>query len=155
MSTDIEEFDIKLNSLISTTKKQRTDLAKWIVEEVTNGNQDALKTFIYAAKAEVFFKELVDNIRPLIAAKQIQKGGLIMYEAKIIERKNPDKYDFAFSNDSKWNELNDLLIQTKAKLKERETFLMTLTEDVSTMQGEIIHPPQKTYCAQNISIKLL
>ena len=155
MSTDIEEFDIKLNSLISTTKKQRTDLAKWIVEEVTNGNQDALKTFIYASKAEVFFKELVDNIRPLIAAKQIQKGGLIMYEAQIIERKNPDKYDFESSNDSKWNELNDLLIQTKAKLKERETFLMALTEDVSTMEGEIIHPPQKTYGAQNISIKLL
>jgi hypothetical protein len=155
MSTQIEEFDIKLNSLISTTKPQRTDLAKWIVEEVTNGNQDALKTFIYAAKAEEFFKELVSNIRPLIAAKQIQKGGLTMYEAQIIERKNPDKYDFASSNDSTWNELNALLIQTKEKLKERETFLMALTEDVSTMQGEIIHPPQKTYGAQNIAIKLL
>jgi hypothetical protein len=155
MSTEIEEFDIKLNSLISTTKTQRNDLAKWIIEEVTNGNQDALKTFIYAAKAEEFFKELINNIRPLIASKQIQKGGLTLYESQIIERKNPDKYDFASSNDSTWNELNALLIQTKEKLKERETFLMALTEDVSTMEGEIIHPPQKTYGAQNISIKLL
>jgi hypothetical protein len=155
MSTEIEEFEIKLNSLISSTKPQRNDLAKWIVEEVINGNQDALKTFIYAAKAEEFFKELVNNIRPLIAAKQIQKGGLTMYEAQIIERKNPDKYDFASSNDSTWNELNVLLIQTKEKLKERETFLMALTEDVSTMEGEIIYPPQKTYGAQNVAIKLL
>lgn len=155
MSQEIEEFDIKLNSLISTTKTQRSDLAKWIIEEVTDGNQDALKTFIYAAKAEEFFKELVNNIRPLIAAKQIQKGGLTMYEAQIIERKNPDKYDFASSNDSTWNDLSALLIQTKEKLKERETFLMALTEDVSTMEGEIIHPPQKIHGAQNISIKLL
>ena len=155
MSTEIEEFDIKLNSLISTTKTQRTDLAKWILENVTNGNQDALKTFIYAAKGEDFFKELVNNIRPLIAANQIQKGGLTMYEAQIIERKNPDKYDFSACNDSEWFRLNNLINHTKELIKERETFLKSLIEPISTLEGEIINKPEIIHGAQNVAIKLL
>jgi hypothetical protein len=48
----------------------------------------------------------------------------------------------------------DLLEDTKAKMKVRETFLKSLTEQVATMDGEIINPPSITYGAQNVALSL-
>lgn len=146
---------IKLDSLMASNKAERLTLAQSIVESVQQGETDAMQALIYAAKGEEIFKSLVDNIRPIVASKQIQKGGIKLYEAEITERKNPDKYDFETANDSTWNELNALLAETKAKIKERETFLKSLTDPISTLEGEIISVPEKIHGAQNIAIKFL
>lgn len=110
---------------------------------------------IYASKAEELFKSVIDNVRPIVAGKQIQKGGIKMFEAEIIERKNPDKYDFNACSDSEWLRLTNLLAEIKEKLKERETFLKSMTDPISTLEGEIINKPAKIHGAQNIAIKLL
>jgi hypothetical protein len=39
-------------------------------------------------------------------------------------------------------------------MKVRETFLKSLTEQVATMDGEIINPPSITYGAQNVALSL-
>ena len=77
-----------------------------------------------------------------------------MFNAEIIEKKNPDKYDFSVCNDSEWDSLNTKLNSIKAHMKTRETFLKTLTEPMATMDGEIINPPAVTYGAQNIAVSL-
>jgi hypothetical protein len=146
---------VKLDSLMASTKLVRLDLAQSIISEVQEGNLDATQAFIYAAKGEELFKSLVDNLRPVVAGKGIQKGGIKLYEAEINEKKNPDKYDFASSNDYLWIKLNNDLIEIKEKLKERENFLKSLTDPISTLEGEIINKPEKIYGAQNIAIKLL
>jgi hypothetical protein len=146
---------VKLESLMASTKLVRLDLAQSIISEVQDGNLDATQAFIYAAKGEELFKSLVDNLRPVVAGKGIQKGGIKLYEAEITERKNPDKYDFASSNDYLWNKLSNDLIEIKEKLKERENFLKSLTDPISTLEGEIINKPEIIHGAQNIAIKLL
>ena len=77
-----------------------------------------------------------------------------MYDAEIIEKKNPDKYDYSVCSDAEWDKLNAQLTDIKVKMKERETFLKTLKEPMSTMDGEIINPPSITYGAMNIAITL-
>jgi hypothetical protein len=146
---------IKIDNLIVSKKVDRLALAQSIVSEVQDGNVDAMQAFIYAAKGEELFKSLVDNLRPVVAGKGVQKGGIKLYEAEITERKNPDKYDFASSNDYLWNKLSNDLIEIKEKLKERENFLKSLTEPISTLEGEIINKPEIIHGAQNIAIKLL
>jgi hypothetical protein len=140
--------------LLHTTKSDRDEMAKQVISSILDGDIDGLTAFIYASKGLEFFKGVVDNVRPIVASKQIQKGGIKLYDTEIIEKKNPDKYDFSVCSDSEWDKLNALLEDTKAKMKVRETFLKSLTEQVATMDGEIINPPSITYGAQNVALSL-
>ena len=140
---------------MTSRKSDRQDLAMSIIAEVQDGDLDPMHALIYATKGEELFKSIVDNLRPIVASKGVQKGGITMYEAEITERKNPDKYDFSSSNDHEWNTLNATLLEVKEKMKEREALLKALKTDMATEDGEVINPPQKTFGAQNIAIKLL
>ena len=147
-------LSFELNNLLELNKTSITALAQSVVYDIKEGNLDATQALIYAVKGEEFFKSVVNNVRPIVAGKQIQKGGIKMFNAEIIEKKNPDKFDFSVCNDSEWDMLNETLTITKAKMKTRETFLKTLTEPMATMDGEIINPPAVTYGAQNIAVSL-
>jgi hypothetical protein len=148
------ELSIKLDNLMTANKAYITTLAQSVIQDVRDGNIDATEVLIYASKGLEFFKGVVDNVRPIVASKQIQKGGIKLYDTEIIEKKNPDKYDFSVCSDSEWDKLNASLEDTKAKMKVRETFLKSLTEQVATMDGEIINPPSITYGAQNVALSL-
>lgn len=154
LATEETGLSFELGNILTSNKAFRTDLAQRVVQDVNNGVIDPLKAFIYANKGQEVFDAIVTNLRPVIAGKQIQKGGLKLYDSEIIEKKNPDKYDFSVCSDSTWDSLNATLTDVKAKMKERETFLKALTEPVATMEGEIINPPSITYGAMNVSIKL-
>lgn len=145
-------LSFELDGLLTSNKAYRTTLAQSVVQDVSEGNLDATQVFIYAKKAEDFFKDVVNNVKPFVAAKQIQKGGITLYESTIIEKKDPDKYDFSVCSDSTYNEMIVEMEQLKAKIKERETFLKALTEPVSTLDGEIINPPIKTFGSQNVAV---
>ena len=148
------ELSIKLDNLMTANKAYITTLSQSVIQDVRDGNIDATEVLIYASKGLEFFKGVVDNVRPIVASKQIQKGGIKLYDTEIIEKKNPDKYDFSVCSDSEWDKLNASLEDTKAKIKVRETFLKSLTEQVATMDGEIINPPSITYGAQNVALSL-
>jgi hypothetical protein len=148
------ELSIKLDNLMTANKAYITTLSQSVIQDVRDGNIDATEVLIYASKGLEFFKGVVDNVRPIVASKQIQKGGIKLYDTEIIEKKNPDKYDFSVCSDSEWDKLNASLEDTKAKMKVRETFLKSLTEQVATMDGEIINPPSITYGAQNVALSL-
>jgi len=154
LATEETGLSFELSNLLTSNKQLRTDLAQRVVQDVKDGIIDPLEAFIYANKGQEVFDAIVTNIRPIIAGKQIQKGGIKLYDAEIIEKKNPDKYDYSVCSDSEWDKLNAQLTDIKAKMKERETFLKTLKEPMSTMDGEIINPPSITYGAMNIAITL-
>ena len=154
LATEQDKLSIEIKDMLASNKAFRTTLAQSVVQDITEGNLDATQALIYACKAEEFFKSVIDNVRPIVASKQIQKGGLKLYDAEIVEKKNPDKYDFTVCGDAQWDEFNALLNDVKAKMKARETFLKTLTEPMATMDGEIINPPAITYGAMNIAVTL-
>lgn len=154
LATEQTGLSFELDNLMTTNKAFRTTLAQSVVQDITEGNLDATEVLIYACKGEEFFKSIIDNVRPIVAGKQIQKGGIKLFEAEIIEKKNPDKYDFSACNDSEWDSLNTKLNQIKTYMKARETFLKALTEPVATMDGEIINPPAITYGAMNVAVSL-
>ena len=154
LATEETGLSFELSNLMTSNKAFRTDLAQRVVQDVKDGIIDPLEAFIYANKGQEVFDAIVTNIRPIIAGKQIQKGGIKMYDAEIIEKKSSDKYSFDVCNDSEWDKLNAQLTDIKAKMKERETFLKTLKEPMATMDGEIINPPSITYGAMNIAITL-
>lgn len=148
-------LSFELNSLMESNKAFRTELAQTVVQDVRDGLLDPTQVFIYANKGKEFFDSVVNNVRPIVASKQIQKGGIKSYHSEIIEKKNPDSYDFSVCGDFEWDNLNAQLTEIKEKIKERETFLKTLKEPMATMYGEVINPPAITYGALNVAIKLL
>ena len=154
LATEETGLSFELSNLMTSNKAFRTDLAQRVVQDVKDGIIDPLEAFIYANKGQEVFDAIVTNIRPIIAGKQIQKGGIKLYDAEIIEKKNADSFNYVVCNDSEWDKLNAQLTDIKAKMKVRETFLKTLTEPMSTMDGEIINPPSITYGAMNIAITL-
>lgn len=147
-------LSFELNGLMGSNKAYRTALAQTVVDDVRENNLGAMEVFIYAKKGEEFFKSVSDNVKPFVASKTIQKGGITLYEATIVEKKDPDKYDYSVCSDFEWNRLNKLLEETQAKLKVREKFLKALTEPISTLEGEIINPPSIRYGAQNVAITM-
>ena len=154
LATEQTGLSFELDNLMASDKAFRTTLAQSVVQDVKEGNLDATDVLIYACKGEEFFKSVIDNVRPVVAGKQIQKGGIKLHNAEIIEKKNPDKYDFSACNDSEWDSLNAKLTLLKNYMKARETFLKALTESVATMDGEIINPPAITYGAMNVAVSL-
>jgi hypothetical protein len=154
LATEQTGLSFELDNLMTTNKAYRTALAQSVIQDVNEGIIDATEVLIYACKGEEFFKSVIDNVRPIVAGKQIQKGGIKLYDSDIVEKKNPDKYDFTVCQDTQWNEFNALLNDVKARMKARETFLKTLTEPMATMDGEIINPPAITFGALNVSVTL-
>lgn len=154
LATEETGLSFELDNILTSNKAFITDLAQKMVQDVMDGEVDPYKAFIFANKAQLIFDAIVINLRPIVAGIQLPKGGLKMYDSEIIEKKNPDKYDFSVCSDSTWDSLNAQLTDIKAKMKERETFLKALKEPISTLEGEIINPPSITYGAMNVSIKL-
>lgn len=154
LATEETGLSFELDNVLTSNKAFITDLAQRMVQDVIDGEVDPYKAFVFANKGQLIFDAIVTNLRPIIASKQLPKGGLKMYDSEIIEKKNPDKYDYSVCSDAEWDKLNAQLNDIKAKMKERETFLKTLKEPMSTMDGEIINPPSITYGAMNIAITL-
>ena len=154
LSKEQTGLSFELDNIMSSNKAFRTTLAQSVVQDVREGSLDATQVLIYASKADEFFKSIIDNVRPIVAGKQIQKGGLSLYDTEILEKKNPDKYDFTVCEDSEWDELSATIKDASAKIKVRETFLKSLTSPMATMDGEIINPPSVTVNGMTIAITL-
>ena len=74
------ELSIKLDNLMTANKAYITTLSQSVIQDVRDGNIDATEVLIYASKGLEFFKGVVDNVRPIVASKQIQKGGIKLYD---------------------------------------------------------------------------
>jgi hypothetical protein len=140
-------------SFLDSTKQNIEESAKAIINDVADGNSDPLQVLILAKKALEFFTLIEKNVRPY--CDPVGKAGVQMFSAAIIDKKSPDTYDFASCNDSVWSELKHIEADTKLKLKQREAFLKSLTEEVAnTTNGEVIKPADVLYGKQTLAITL-
>ncbi len=146
------------DSLLQSTKDERLNFAMAIVDEVSQGNKDAMSVLISAKKGIDIFELIEKNVRPYVASVQIQKGGIDMFNAKIIEKSDPDKYDFSVCGDSYYDNMVSDIAILKEKIKEREAFLKTLKEPIAITTGDYagteIIPPTITFGKQNIAVSL-
>jgi hypothetical protein len=139
--------------LLKATKSDIEQNAMYVTEAVMHGNYDALQTLILAKKALEYFTLIEKNVRPY--CEPVGKAGLQMFSAQIIDKKSPDTYDYSSCNDSVWAELKQIEADTKLKLKQREAFLKSLTEEVAnTTNGEVIKPADVLYGKQTLAITL-
>jgi len=141
-------------NLLYSNKALIHDKAKRVVDLVADGTLDAHRAYIEVRKGQEYLDQIEKNVKPYIAGKQIQKGGIVQYDSTITEKKDPDKYDFTVCDDPEWNELKIKEADIKAKLKEREEFLKKLKTPMANLDGEIIHPPSITFGKQNIAFSL-
>jgi hypothetical protein len=138
---------------LKATKSEIEASAMYVTENVMHGNYDPLQTLILAKKALEYFTLIEKNVRPY--CEPVGKAGLQMFSAQIIDKKSPDTYDYASCNDSVWAELKHIEADTKLKLKAREAFLKSLTEEVAnTTNGEVIKPADVLYGKQTLAITL-
>jgi len=142
------------SNLLTANKALISDKAMHVVDLVAEGKLDAHKVYIEVRKGLEYLNQIEKNVKPYIASKQIQKGGIVQYDSTIIEKKDPDKYDFTVCNDSEWENLKAEEAKIKELLKEREDFLKKLKTQMSTLDGEIINPPLITFGKQNIAFTL-
>ena len=140
-------------TFLSATKQSIEDKAKAIINDVADGNLDPLETLILTKKALEFYTLIEKNVRQY--CNGVGKGGVEMFSAQIIDKKSPDTYDYSSCNDSVWSELKHIEADTKLKLKAREAFLKSLTEEVAnTTNGEVIKPADVLYGKQTLAITL-
>jgi hypothetical protein len=139
--------------LLKATKSDIEQNAMYVTEAVMHGNYDPLQTLILAKKALEYFTLIEKNVRPY--CDPVGKAGLQMFSAQIIDKKSPDTYDYASCNDSVWAELKHIEADTKLKLKQREAFLKSLTEEVAnTTNGEVIKPADVLYGKQTLAVTI-
>ena len=140
-------------NLLKSTKATIEAAATGVVIEVQDGKLDPLQTLILAKKGIEYFTLIEKNVRPY--CDNIGKGGVSMFSANIIDKKQPDTYNFEACNDSVWAELKHIEADTKLKLKQREAFLKSLTEEVANINnGEVIKPAEITYGKQTVAVTL-
>lgn len=146
-------------SVALSVSSERTDYAMAVVQEVKDGNADAKQVLVFAKKAQEIFSLIEKNVRPIVLNKGVQKGGLELFNGtKIVEKKDPDKYDFTACKDPVWESLNAKIEKLTIERKERENFLKTVKKPMVETEGDFagveFYPPSITHGAQNIAVTL-
>jgi hypothetical protein len=113
------------------TKADVAGFANFIINAVKSGEVDALKIWKHCLLLETALsnaKEAIKEAAITEAAKYTGEKNITLSDRKT--------YNYTDSNDSTWNELNQQLEILKNRLKERETFLKSLKEKTTIVDGE-------------------
>lgn len=142
---DVLHKEVGILNLNKLDIKQRVSEA---VVSIKDGWTDPVEALIYAKKGELFFKELIEKVKPLAEDVQLGKG-FSKFGVDISERMQGVKYDFSECGDVKYDELMVKKKELDQKVKEREEFLKTIkspTTLVDDDSGEVytVKPPIKT-----------
>ena len=138
----------KLTKILS--KSQVIDLFVETKTSIMSGDSDPLKVAVHLKALEELITKLRkdDQIQNLILEQAFKEGEktFTIYGAEISIREMGTKYDFSICNDALLGGLYGEMYALKAKIKDRETMLKTISEDnpAVSMDGEILNPPLKT-----------
>lgn len=129
-------------SLDNMTKTAISDIASKIIENVTEGNTDALQEFIKAKGLSELSDAIVSGIKDLaIDEASKYEDGASVIGCKFQVRSLADTYDF--SHNDEWNLFNAQLDSVKKKMKEIEQKMidaMKYAEIIDDRTGEVIPP---------------
>jgi chromosome segregation ATPase len=116
-------------------------------ERILSGNENTLKIAAQLKAMEEVIKELREDkdIREAVLNEYEKTGKTFqMFNSEFQKKETGVKYDFSVCEDTEWEDLNKEIEPIKAKIKERETFLKVVKNQISTTDGIIINPPVKT-----------
>lgn len=141
----------ELKSLITADKAHITDIAKSIVEQVSRGELDPVRSFGHAKKILEIATLLVENIRPYMADHvHVSKGESVVYDnIEYTQAETGVKYDYSSSKDLIYDEIMIRFKSVEKEKKEREAYLKTVKKDTGAFDPEtseswIIKPPVKS-----------
>ena len=141
-------LSLELSGLIKLSKKELSEKVSEALDLIKDGFIEPIDAYIFAKKGEKMFKDLVEQVKPLAEERSYEKG-FAKFGAVITESTLGAKTDYSGCNDLQWNELNAQMLELKAKVTERETFLKgvaTQMDLINRETGEVytISPPIKT-----------
>ena len=149
-----EESAISLFRKLPETKAQIDTYTRLIKESVLEGEVDpllfaaqisALEKLFTNLKSDIFIKDAILSAAEKYGGKPFEKGN-----AKYSIRETGVSYDYEGCGDQIWAELDNQVKVLTEKRKERETFLKSITGDMTVFgdDGVQIIPAQKRSTTQ-------
>lgn len=136
------------HDFINFDKAKIKETAATLQQSVTDGYTSEIDALIFGKKIGTLAEELDTRIRPLVNGKSYGKD-YERFGVKVTESMQGVKYDFTHCMDNQWLELYTQVKLLTEKLKERETFLKTISKEITIVDpdsGEVItlYPPVKS-----------
>ena len=138
-------------SLMPSTATQVAKFSKQLIESVRSGRNNPLEMIVQLHALTKVYEEVKDEIMENVmteaekySEKKIERYGAIIEKAEV-----GTTYNYASSKDSEWERLDSEIKGLLQRKKDRETFLKSLPEPITTVNkdtGEVeeIRPPMKT-----------
>lgn len=140
---------ITANNLLKLDMATIETIARSIVQEVRDGNLDALDALIYAKKGAAFFKAIDDNVKDAAYGKQYATKGqpYEVHGCKVEASELGVKYDYNSAQDPIYNELMVSFEHAKKAKEDREKFLKSIKGKLNFVddngEGHTIYEPVK------------
>ena len=138
-------------SLMPSTSSQVAKFSKQLIESVREGRTNPLELIVQLHALTKVYEEVREEIEDNILTEANKYPDKIIerYGARIEKAEVGVKYNYSSSRDSEWERLDAEIKSLELRKKERETFLKSLPEPLTTVNtdtGEVeeIRPPMKT-----------
>jgi hypothetical protein len=131
----LDLFIIKQNNIImNSSKTDIKKIAEMSIEAVKNGETDALPEYIEARKQAEYYNQIAKELQPyaIEEREKYPEPRLLINGTKIELSYSGDRLDY--SQDSVWNELNELKKQRENVLKTAFKSDFTMVDD----NGEVV-----------------
>lgn len=140
-------LSLELKNLKTISRSDIKESVMTIITSIQDGWADENEAHALSIKGREYFTELEKNIRPLIESKGIAKD-YCNSGVKYTEGMTGVKYDYSTCGDPVWNELNEKSIKLAEEIKNRQTFLSSLSKPMEIVINEAevykIKPPIKS-----------
>ena len=139
---------INTNGLIDLNKSDLKALGKNAIQSVKDGWIDPLTALIAVKKHQEVLSAMESELKPLANDRTVEKN-YSEHGVDVGQSMLGVKYDFTATGDREWLELTAKMVKLKEQLTERETFLKSLTKELTQFDeetGELIkiQPPIKS-----------
>lgn len=138
------------NNLLKMDMATIETIARSLVQQVQDGNMDALDLLVYAKKGAAFFKAIDDNVKDYAYAKQYATKGVAydVHGCKVEASELGVKYDYKSSQDPTYSELLTKFEAAKKNKEDREKFLKSIKDKLNFVDddgvGHTIFEPIKS-----------
>jgi len=123
---------------------------KYMVDKVHNGEVNALQAGVHISAVMKVCEEVKEAIRSEVITEVGKYGKTAeVWGTEVTVKESGTKYDYSHCGDVVLNNLNDEMNALSAQIKQRQSFLKTLSGSTTLVNedtGEIytVHPPRKT-----------
>jgi hypothetical protein len=152
MTNEMQKQLTLQNSLLETSKEERSTFINQVIEAISNGQADPLKVHLQVKCTEELVKALTSNeqYREIVLSEASRYGRSFEFHNAAFQVKEAGvKYDFSNCGDEDLNRMTSELEALQSRIKERQTFLKTIPGkglETLTADGELVtlFPPSKS-----------